>query len=293
MYRSRLGSSILVRLGTLILWVSMAPSTGFGGEVPGTRILLSQVNILVDENEPSFVQYGANDLSAYLSEISGVPVAVENSRSRGRDSKTTLVIGRKMAAALGLNLDFADLGEEGALIRSLSISNAPVVVVAGASPHGTNWGIASLLKLIHLETGEPYPQGPLDLHSEPRMAIRGLHLNGGLLNYPYGFRNWKEQDWKRFIDISWAHRANLILLWPFMEIMPVPLSSEDAAYLEEVRRIVDYAQRQRGIKIWIMHWQTASYFGLRQPRSSGTHVLGPVLSERPQSRRFTTIRADC
>ena len=85
------------------------------------------------------------------------------------------------------------------------------------------------------------------------MAVRRIHLNRGVLNYPYGFRTWGEQDWKRFIDTAWAHRANLVLLWLFMEIIPVPLSSEDEAYLQEVRHIVDYAQTERGIRVWIMH----------------------------------------
>jgi hypothetical protein len=41
-----------------------------------------------------------------------------------------------------------------------------------------------------------------------------LHLNGWPLKYPYGFRVWREADWKRFIDIAWAQRINIFYLWP-------------------------------------------------------------------------------
>jgi hypothetical protein len=54
-----------------------------------------------------------------------------------------------------------------------------------------------------------------------------------------------------------------------MEILPVPLSREDEAYLDEVRRVVDYAQTKRGMQVWIM--QSANRIGVsdcgtRDPR---------------------------
>ena len=108
------------------------------------------------------------------------------------------------------------------------------------------------MQMIRVEDRSAYLDGPIDLLSKPDTAVRGIHLNGWPLKYPYGFRSWKEEDWKRFIDIAWAERVNLFFLWPFMEIMPAPLSPQDEAYLQEVRRVVDYAQNQRGIKVWIM-----------------------------------------
>ena len=97
------------------------------------------------------------------------------------------------------------------------------------------------------------------MRNKPSFAVRGIHLNGWPLNYPYAFRSWKEADWKKFIDIAWAQRINLFYLWPFMEILPVPLSAEDEAYLQEVHRVVDYAQNQRGMEVWIM--QSANRIG--------------------------------
>jgi hypothetical protein len=80
-----------------------------------------------------------------------------------------------------------------------------------------------------------------------------MHLNGWAASHPYSFRCWSEDDWHRYIDILFHEGANLLLLWPSMEIMPVPLTPEDESYLEEVRRVVEYAKRSRGMAAWIMH----------------------------------------
>ena len=45
-------------------------------ESPRYRIFLEGGSILVDATEPSYVQYGANDLGTYLSEISGAAFRV-------------------------------------------------------------------------------------------------------------------------------------------------------------------------------------------------------------------------
>ena len=87
---------------------------------------------------------------------------------------------------------------------------------------------------------------------KPAFAVRGMHLNGWPLNYPYSFRGWREADWQRYLDILAYQGINLFYLWPFIEIMPVPFSPEDQAYLEECRRVVDYAQKKHGMEVWIM-----------------------------------------
>ena len=249
-------------------------------DMPGYRIPLQGGSILVDPGEPSYVQYGANDLGTYLSEISGASFPVATSESSAPNSKPIIVIGQKMAEKFGIDLKAeADLGDEGAVIRDVERKGADIVVVAGATPQGTNLGIATLLRMVHAGDQVPYLDAPLNLRSKPKMTLRGYNFSNGAgtLNYPYGFRNWKEEDWKRVIDIAWAERVNLILMWPFMEIMPVPLSSEDEDYLQQVRRIVDYAQTKRGIKVWIM--QGANRVGVsdchsRDPLKRGYWVKG-------------------
>jgi hypothetical protein len=224
------------------------------------RISLDDAVVVVDGGEPSYVQYAAKDLASYLTEITGKTSVVSNSVSASRNAKAVIAVGAKMAKAIGADLDLGgQVDQDTSVIRRISKSGADVVVVAGTDPHGTNTGVATLMQMIRADGKSAYLDGPLDLRNKPSFAVRGIHLNGWPLNYPYAFRSWKEADWKKFIDIAWAQRINLFYLWPFMEILPVPLSAEDDAYLQEVRRVVDYAQNQRGMEVWIM--QSANRIG--------------------------------
>ncbi len=244
---------ICVRAFLLVVLAGVSPAAG------QARIPLSDARVLVDAHEPSFVQYAANDLASYLTSVSGRPVPVKTTAG-APPGATTIALGAGAAAATGVDLgSMADLGAEGYVLRVVPRGQATVIVVAGLQPRGTNAGVATLLQLIRADGTQPYLDAPADRREVPSFAARGIHLNGWPLNYPYAFRAWKEADWKRFVDIAWAQRINLIYLWPFMEILPVPLSSADEAYLQEVQRVVDYAQRQRGMDVWIM--QSANRIG--------------------------------
>jgi Glycosyl hydrolase family 67 N-terminus len=236
---------------TFLGWLAVSPPVATAQSIQ--RISLNEAVILLDSAEPSYVQYGARDLGTYLTEITGKAVALSTSTTPPQKTKLVIAVGKKMALEMGADLGPAkDLGIDGFVIRAIEKAGTRIVVVAGQDAHGTNTGIATLMQMIRADGKSPYLEGPLDLRSKPAIAMRGIHLNGWPLNYPYAFRSWKEQDWKRFIDIAWAQRINLFFLWPFMEVMPVPLSTEDEAYLQEVRRVVDYAQNQRGMEVWIM-----------------------------------------
>ena len=254
------------------------------------RISLDNAVLLVDGTEPSYVQYAAKDLGSYLTEITGKTVVVGNSVGASRKAKTVIAVGAKMATAMGADLGQAD--QNTSVIRRISKSGADVVVVAGSDPHGTNTGVATLMQMIRADGKSAYLDGPLDLRNKPSFAVRGIHLNGWPLNYPYAFRSWKEADWKKFIDIAWARRINLFYLWPFMEILPVPLSREDEAYLQEVRRVVDYAKNQRGMEVWIMQIsQPHRDLRLRHAGSQGPALLGQRLPEGHEPSRSAAVRA--
>ncbi len=222
----------------------------------GQRTVLDGAPILVDSGEPSYVQYAAKDLGSYLTEISGQPSVVSSS-SKLRKAKVIIVIGEKMTTAIG---DPAkEIGKDESVIRSYDRSGVKIIAITGSDSHATNYALATLMQMIKAEGKSAYLDGPIDWRSKPSFAVRGIHLNGWPLSYPYAFRSWKEADWKRFIDIAWTQRINLFYLWPFMEILPVPLSKEDEAYLQEVQRVVAYAQNQRGMEVWIM--QSANRIG--------------------------------
>jgi hypothetical protein len=235
----------------------------------GEKISLNQSVIVVEGSEPSYVQYAAKDLAGYLKEITGVETPIE--LSPNDKAKSLIVVGKKLSQQVAPDaLEGKDLGKEGFLIKSIVKDGKTRVIVTGANSEGTNYGLANFLKIVQAEHQSAYLGGTVDVESKPRFATRGIHLNGWPCNYPYAFRAWGEKDWKQFIDIVWLLGGNLFFLWPFMEIMPVPLSGEDEAYLQEVRQVVDYAQKQRGMEVWIMHSANrvaTSNCNSRDPRS--------------------------
>jgi hypothetical protein len=216
------------------------------------EIELNGAHILVGASEPSYVQYAAEDLAHYLSTVTGENVPVR--RTVEAASSAVIAVGEEVANALQVRLpEKESLGAEGALIRAVTQGGSKIITVAGRNPHGTNMGVATLMRLIETRGRDAYLPTGLDLTSKPSISVRGFHMNGGWqLNHPYGFRTWTEEDWKRFVDLVWSERGNLIFIWPYVETMTVPLAREDQEYLEEFRRITDYAQKQRGMEVWIM-----------------------------------------
>lgn len=256
----------VVRLGAMSLlpiWAQPAPASVFGtgsssrANVAGgtadspQKILLDQSVVVTDAGEPSYVQYAVKELSDYLKDITGRAIPIRSSLDKKANS--LIVVGKTSRQVLSAGLDSTYLGEEGFLIKSVVKDGAVQVVVAGANPKGTNHGLANLMKMIQAAGASAYLPGPLEIQSKPSLALRGIFPCGWVNAYPYAFRAWKEKDWQQYIDILWYQGVNLFLHWPFMEIMPVPLSRDDEVYLEEVRRLVDYAQKQRGMEVWIFH----------------------------------------
>ena len=208
------------------------------GETPmtGQRTSLSQATIVVSPDEPSYVQHGIKDLADYLHESTAQSIPV---KSTFDDQANVLIaVGQKMMdEILPGSWELKELADEGFRIRSIVKDGKVRVMVSGATPKGTNCGLATLMQLIRFEGNSAYLEDPLNIRSRPRFAVRGIHLNGWPLKNPYSFRTWQEKDWQRFVDLVWLQKGNLFFLWPFMEIMPVPLSPADEAYLQEVRFI--------------------------------------------------------
>ncbi len=256
---SKLGKlSLLATLserGPAVLPADVIPASSSSDEQSQSstrRISLQNVTIAVDHAEPSFVQYGVKELAEYLAELTRnlVPVA----SSLDNRLRSLVVVGKALCEEVQSGLwQGRDLGEEGFLLRSTDNGGKSRILVSGTTPQGTNAGLANLMRLIRVQDGMPCVEADLDVQSSPRFAFRGIHLNGWPIDFPTAFRAWREKDWRRFIDLVWTLGANLFLLWPGNETLPIPHSTEDAAYLQEVRRVVDYAQEQRGIRVWIMH----------------------------------------
>jgi hypothetical protein len=252
-----------------------APQTASGAQADA-HVSLERVAIAVDAAEPSYIQYGARDLAGYLTTLGGRPVPVRAKAVAPQAGEIVIAIGERIVTAYG-GASLEGLAPEGFLFETRSRGKGTLLLVTGPSARGTNAAIASLLPLIKTGSGAPFFERAPDRRESPSIGVRGIHLNGWPLNYPYAFRAWKEDDWKRFVDIAWAQRINLFYLWPFMEIVPLPMSADDEAYLQEVRRVIDYAQTQRGMEVWIM--QSANRIGVsdcdsQDPRLRTYWVMG-------------------
>ncbi|MHB8974032.1 MAG: hypothetical protein ACYC3X_25770 [Pirellulaceae bacterium] len=216
---------------------------------------LDRATIVVDSTQPSFVQYGVEDLAGYLQESTGnkVPVlAAADGETNVRILVGAEAVGRVFPNVFPLGASLTSPGDETYVLRVAHQGEATYVIVAGGTPRGTKAALAMLMKSIRVADKSAYLPGRLNLTGRPAFAKRGMHLNGWAINPPYSFRSWREEDWYRYLDILSYQGVNLFFLWPFMEIMPVPLSLEDQAYLEECRRVVDYAQQKHGMEVWIM-----------------------------------------
>jgi hypothetical protein len=216
------------------------------------RFSLQGTSIAVGANEPAFVLHAVGDLADYLRELTGSEVRITH--EAGKSIGKSIVVGADLVrqAYPGL-LESRKLGKEGFVLKLGGAGDSQQLIVAGAEPGGTNFGLATLMGMIRREGGAVSMDCPSEMESVPQLSVRGIHLNGWPLSHPYAFRAWSERDWQKYIDMIWLARANLLLLWPAMEILPLPLSPEDRDYLEEVRRVVVYAQQKRGIEVWIMH----------------------------------------
>ena len=250
------------KVGTIPLIALLTPPVA-SGQLPGitvtekipqtrSRISLNPTTIVVAPDETSFVLHAVKDLAEYLGEYSPSPIPVKSKLAH--EANVTIAVGRTVLHEILPGITgMEELGDEGFRIMSVLAGGKVYVIVSGLTSRGTNCGLATLMQRIRFEENSPYLEGPLEISSKPRFALRGIHLNGWPLKNPYSFRTWQEKDWQRFIDLTWLQKGNLFFLWPFMEIMPVPLSPADEAYLQEVRRVVEYAQKQRGMEVWIMH----------------------------------------
>ncbi len=253
--RKTIGESIamiLKRYTTVSLTVAMLLlATRTAAAQPTERVLLNQTTIVMDPAQPEFVRHGVGDLTAYLDELTAnkIPVVASADGVRG----VRILVGAKsVQRSFPQAIPDEKLGGEGYRLRAELKDGVRSILVTGSTPRGTKAALGTLMKKIAVEGKSAFLPSSLSILHKPSFAKRGLHFNGWAIKYPYSFRCWREEDWQRYLDILSYQNVNLLYFWPFIEIMPAPLSPEDEAYLEECRRIVDYAQKKHGMEVWIM-----------------------------------------
>lgn len=207
------------------------------------KLVLNDCLIVINGKNASYVTTAAADLENYLREITGSNVR----HDYGEDSSDRPVISLSHDAKLRRKL-----GDQGYTINSSRSNSRLTISITGSTQRGLMEGINGFMLLIRSQGKIAYVDGPLDITEKPSYEVRGLHLNGWMFANPYSFRTWTEAEWKSYIDALAYQHVNLLYIWPFMEIIPLPVSKEDQEYLEEVRRVVDYAQTAHGMQVWIM-----------------------------------------
>ncbi len=81
----------------------------------------------------------------------------------------------------------------------------------------------------------------------------GMYVHEGwVYNHPYAARTWTDDDWHGYLDGLHRLGFNLVSFWPQIEIMPDPLTPSDRAKLEQHRRVIEVAQKQFGMKVWVV-----------------------------------------
>jgi len=81
----------------------------------------------------------------------------------------------------------------------------------------------------------------------------GMYVHQGwVYKRPYAARAWTDDDWHGYLDGMNRLGYNLISIWPQLETMPHPLTPSDRAKLEQHRRVIDWAHKEFGMKVWII-----------------------------------------
>ena len=239
-----------IALALSLAVVILSASTAYGQQA-GEGVRLEHATIVTSPDEPSFIQYGIQELAGYLKELTGEGGSVV--ASADNTTGVRIVVGTDSVKKLfPQSIPGEDLGDEGYVLRTVSQDGAQCVLATGSTPRGTKIALGLLMKKIQSDGMSAFVPVTLDVSGKPAFAKRGMHFNGWAINYPYTFRTWTEEDWQKYLDMLSYQGVNLFYLWPFIEIMPVPLSPEDEAYLEECRRVVDYAQKKHGMEVWLM-----------------------------------------
>ncbi|MHB0958875.1 MAG: discoidin domain-containing protein [Pirellulaceae bacterium] len=237
--RASCGFAVVVLLATM--------SAGAAAD----KLALDDCVIVVDPASPPHVQYAVEELRAYLQEAVGEDPRVMGDLDPA--AGVAILVGPRSAEQiLGAQSPVAKLAGDGYILKSIRRDGKPFLIAAGASTRGTKYAVARLMKTLRTDGGSATVDAALDITSQPAFAVRGLHFNGWSFDYPHTFRRWRERDWQQYLDILAYQGINLFYLWPFIEVIPVPLSESDQEYLEECRRVVEYAQQKHGMEVWLM-----------------------------------------
>jgi hypothetical protein len=238
------------------------------------EISLNLAGVVVDADEASYVHYTISELRRQIELLTGyAPVLfhdLEEAMGTHEVEKLGLkipvgslvMVGRAMANRLAQTHDEVKKvtdqypGEQGFVLKSMEAAGGRNMVLAtGSDSHGSNYALMELRQLLTESTSGLGVTDDLDLLDKPNMKVRGMFIHQHWkYNYPYCPWSWSADEWKRVIDTLAYMRYNLLM--PFSHTDNIaprgnPTNAEKE-YLADLREIIDYAHRRRGMKVWLM-----------------------------------------
>jgi hypothetical protein len=251
-----------LKIQASILFASVFICLSFSnGRAAGPELSLRNSAVVVDVSEASYVHYTVNELRQQIKALTGsAPVLYYDLKEAMQQRGVLVVVGRGMAAQLtqedsrAPQITDQEPGEQGFVLKALQLAgNKDVVLAAGSDSAGTNYAVMQLRQMLAESASGLAVPGNIDLKEKPQFKERALYLHQHWrYNYPYATWSWGVEDWKRALDMAAYLRVNLVMLWPHMDMIAPPLSVPEQDYLADIREMIDYAHRKRGIKIWMV-----------------------------------------
>jgi hypothetical protein len=257
------------RLGAVFLFYCLILITS--QDVVAAAISLDQAAVVVDVAEPSYIHHGVDELRRQIKEATGVaPVLFYNLQDALETEQVEemgallkigplVVVGRSMADRLAqlqegmAHITDAEPGEQGFVLKTTRLAGGENLVLAtGSESHGTNYALMQLRQLIAESPSGLSVSSSLDILEKPRLKVRGMFIHKHWrFNYPYCAWTWSVEEWKQTIDMLAFMRYNVVMTFSHVDLMSPPLSVPEQDYLADMREVIDYAHRKRGIKFWL------------------------------------------
>lgn len=226
-----------------------------------TELSLRDSVIVVDAGEPSYVHYAIEELRRQIRSAAGdAPELSYELNSRSPAAKVLIVVGRSMAerfASRNLSaprITDEEPGAQGFVLSTVQlVGERPWVLAAGSDASGTNYALMQLRQILVESSSRVSVPASLNIHDKPKYAVRGLYLHQHWrYNNPYATWSWSVEDWKHSIDLAAYMRVNLVMFWPHMDMLAPPLTPAEHDRLADLREVIDYAHRERNIKVWLI-----------------------------------------
>ena len=216
--------------------------------------------MVVDVAEPSFVHYTVHELRDQIKAVTGHSPVLYYDLDEAEQQSPVIVVGRSMAASWvkkhsgAPEISDTEPGPQGFVLKCVPGHNGQQAIIAsGSDSAGTNYALMQLRQLLLESPSGLSVSSSLNMLEKPRYQQRGLYLHQHWrYNYPYATWAWGVEDWKRALDMAAYMRVNLVMLWPHMDMIAPPLSVEEKDYLADMRTVIDYAHRKRGIRMWMV-----------------------------------------